>query len=205
MEAAAQQPSPERILPVMEAIAALPAPDHGRPGLVALDGAGASGKTSLAAVLAERLPGCTVVHGDDFYRPMPDEVRARLDPEQGYHRYFDWQRLRDEVLLPLRDGRPARYRPYDWTTGQLGSRLETVSGTGADVVIVEGVYSARPELSGLYDLTVYVDTPRGTCLRRIRERAENPEEWILRWRAAEDHYIATTRPGSRTTLAISGA
>ncbi|MFE5210389.1 uridine kinase [Streptomyces sp. NPDC056600] len=202
MEATAQQPPPERILPVVQVIAALPARDGGRPGLVAVDGPGGSGKTTLAAAPAEHLPGCTVVHVDDFYRPLPDEHRARLDPEQGYHLHFDWQRLRDEVLLPLRAGRPARYRPYDWATGRLGPRPVTI--TGAGVVIVEGVYSARPELSALYDLTVYVDTPRDTCLRRLRDRAENPEEWITRWRAAEDHYIATTRPRSRCTLTISG-
>ncbi|WP_448317555.1 uridine kinase family protein [Streptomyces sp. CO7] len=202
MDATAQQPPSERILSVVTVIAALPTPDGGRPVLVAVDGPGGSGKTTLAASLAESLRDCAVVHVDDFYRPLPDEERARLDPEQGYHRYFDWQRLRDEVLLPLRAGRPARHRPYDWATGRLGPWHET--GTGTEVVIVEGVYSARPELSGLYDLTVYVDTPRDTCLRRVRDRAENPEEWITRWRAAEDHYIATTLPRSRCTLTVSG-
>jgi hypothetical protein len=41
--------------------------------LVSIDGAGGSGKSTLAADLAERLGGMgpvTVVHGDDFYRPM---------------------------------------------------------------------------------------------------------------------------------------
>lgn len=45
-----------------------------------------------------------VIHGDDFYRPMAQIERADLDPEQGYDRYFDWQRLREEILVPLAAG-----------------------------------------------------------------------------------------------------
>jgi uridine kinase len=187
---------------VVDAIRALPASSTRPVTLVAVDGPGGSGKTTLATALAARLEDCAVVHGDDFYRPMPDEQRERLDPGQGYHRYFDWQRLRDQVLLPLRDGRTVRYRVHDWGTGRLGATRRIDPGVG--VVIVEGVYSARPELCDLYDLTVYVDTSRETCLRRARERGENPERWILLWRAAEDHSIATTRPRTRLDLVVGG-
>ncbi|MFJ6852974.1 AAA family ATPase [Streptomyces sp. NPDC091271] len=86
--------------------------------LVALDGMGGSGKSTMAEALAE-LHGAVVVHGDDFYHPMNAEERARLNPVQGYHRYFDWQRFRDEVLAPLAAGRDAAYRRYDWETGTL--------------------------------------------------------------------------------------
>ncbi len=169
--------------------------------LVAIDGTGGSGKTTLAAAVAERLDDCAIVHGDDFYRPMPDREREQLDAEQGYHRYFDWERLRDEVLIPLRDGRAARYQVYDWTTGRLGARREVACGT---VVLVEGVYSARPELAHHYHFTAYVDTPRDTCLQRVRARGENSEEWIRRWRAAEDHYLHTTWPRTRVTRLVRG-
>ena len=169
--------------------------------IVAIDGAGGSGKTTLAAAVAGQLDDCVVVHGDDFYRPMPEPERRQLDDEQGYRRYFDWERLYTEVLVPLRAGRTARHQAYDWATGQLGLWRDTVAG---GVVIVEGVYSARPELAHAYDLTVIVDTPRETCLRRIRDRAENSAEWIRRWRAAEDYYLRTTRPRSRVDVVIDG-
>ncbi|OUD04028.1 hypothetical protein CA983_06335 [Streptomyces swartbergensis] len=109
----------------------------------------------MAEALAE-LCGAVVVHGDDFYRPMDAEERAGLDPVQGYHRYFDWQRLREEVLAPLAAGRDAGYRRYDWPTGTLApDEIHTVSRSG--IVVVEGVYAARPELTDYYDLVVYVD------------------------------------------------
>jgi uridine kinase len=186
---------------VADAIVAL-AQAHGtHTMIVAVDGAGGSGKTTLAAAVAGQLGDCVIVHGDDFYRPMPDHERRQLDADQGYHRYFDWERLHAQVLKPLRANQAARYQVYDWATEQLGSWQEVTPG---GVVIVEGIYSARPELARDYDLTVYVDTPREICLQRLRARAENPAEWITRWRVAEDYYLHTTQPRTRSGLVIAG-
>jgi uridine kinase len=169
--------------------------------IIAIDGPGGCGKTTLATTVAELLDDATLVHGDDFYRPMPEHEREQLDPQQGYQRYFDWQRLRDQVLPPLRAGRAARYQSYDWATGKLASWHEVSPGA---TVIVEGVYCARPELIPYCHLTVYVDTPREICLQRVRGRGENSEEWITRWRAAEDFYLRTTWPQTRVQLLVRG-
>jgi uridine kinase len=169
--------------------------------IIAVDGPGGSGKTTLAATVAELLDGATVVHGDDFYRPMPEHDREQLDAQQGYQHYFDWQRLRDQVLAPLRAGRPARYQSFDWATEKLAGWREISPGT---MVIVEGVYAGRPELAPYYHLNTYVDTPREVCLRRIRARGQNSEVWITRWRAAEDFYLQTTWPQARAQLIVRG-
>ena len=42
--------------------------------LVALDGRCGSGKTTLAAQLAERFPQSITLHTDDFYLPPPQRV-----------------------------------------------------------------------------------------------------------------------------------
>ncbi|GHH83700.1 hypothetical protein GCM10018781_71470 [Kitasatospora indigofera] len=190
----------ERAKDVADGLLELPR-TRGSSRIVAIDGAGGSGKTTLAAAVAGLLDGADVVHVDDFYRPMPDHERELLDAEQGYHRYFDWERLRDQVLIPLRNGGAARYQLYDWPTERLGAWREIAPGTP---VIVEGVYAARPELAPYYHFTAYVDTPREVCLQRVRARGENPEEWIGRWRAAEDHYLHTTWPQTRAKLVVRG-
>lgn len=115
----------------------------------------------MAAALAERMGGterAAVVHGDDFYRPMPVKERLLLGPRDGYDQYFDWQRLRDQVLVPLNSGRAAHYQRYDWPTGALAAgELHHIPRSG--IVIVEGVYAARPELAGYYDLAVLSSCP----------------------------------------------
>ncbi len=193
------------ILTGAEQVAAAAA-DRSRNGfaLIAIDGLGGSGKSTLATAITE-LCGAVLVHGDDFYRPMGAADRAELSPEQGYHRYFDWQRLREEVLVPLAAGRNASYRRYDWGTGTLASgEIHVVSRAG--LVVVEGVYSARPELAAYYDLLVYVDTPPEVSLQRLRDRGHDhgPIDWESRWRLAEDHYRAVARPRERADLVVSG-
>ena len=44
----------------------------------------------------------SVVASDEFYRDMPAERRWTLTAAEGVDQYFDWQRLRREVLEPLR-------------------------------------------------------------------------------------------------------
>lgn len=176
--------------------------------LVSIDGTGGSGKSTLTAEVGKCLGGeiaVTVVHGDDFYRPMPAEDRLLLSAEDGYDQYFDWQRLRDQVLIPLTSGTAGQYQRYDWPAGTLAAG-ELHHAPRSGVVIVEGVYTARPELAGYYDLTVWVDTPREICMRRLDERGDDhgPGNWSERWRAAEEHYLAVTRPAGRLDLTVTG-
>lgn len=175
--------------------------------LVAIDGPGGSGKSTLAAEVAGRLgpDHAAVVQGDDFYRPMSPDRRLLLSPQEGYDWYFDWQRLRDQVLIPLSSREAAQYQHYDWSTGDLAPQVQhQVARSG--VVIVEGVYAARPELADYYHLTVWVDTPREVCLRRLGERGHDhgPGNWNERWRAAEDYYIEATQPATRLDLTAKG-
>jgi uridine kinase len=172
--------------------------------LIAIDGMGGSGKSTLAAAVA-LLGSAVVVHGDDFCRPMDADERAGLTPAQGYDRYFDWERLRDEVLTPLTTGRDAAYRCYDWSTQAVATdATRTVERNG--IVLVEGVYTARPELADHYDLVVYVETPPDESMRRLRARGDDhgPIDWEARWRLAEEHYLTTTRPRERADLVIPG-
>ena len=81
---------------VVELVTASPA----RPLVIALDGPSAAGTSTLSADLGVRL-SASVVAGDDFYRDMPEEQPWALTAVQGVEEYFDWQRLRHEVLEPL--------------------------------------------------------------------------------------------------------
>ena len=179
--------------------------------LIGIDGTGGSGKSTLAEELAEVLRGpdgattVTVVHGDDFYRPKDPEERLTLTPAEGYELYYDWERLREEVLAPLTSGSPAAYRRYDWPSGRIVPReLHRVPHTG--FVVVEGVQAARPELEGYYDLTVFVDTPFDLAMERMLARGHDhgPGDWEQRWLAADKHYFSLTEPWKRLDLVVKG-
>lgn len=93
----------------------------GRAFVVALDGPGGSGKSTLAREVVAAYDGpAAVVEGDDFYADLDDDYRAGLDARGGYREYFDWQRLRDQVFLPARQGRPVSYQRYDWGHARMG-------------------------------------------------------------------------------------
>ena len=59
-----------------------------------------------------------------------------------------------------------------------------------EVVVVEGIYTLRPELIGAYDVTVWMQTSRATRIERQYSRGENSTFWIHRWMASEDCYTA---------------
>lgn len=186
-----------------ETLRALVSAVERRPVLVGIDGQGGAGKSTFARAVVGSLGAAVVVEGDDFYRDMDDDERAALDPAAGVEQYFDWQRLRREVLEPVRRGDPTlRYQRYDWDNATMGAWVEQPM---PDVVVVEGVYTLRPQLADLVDVAVWVETSEETRLRRQAERGENADEWITRWVAAEDHYVATHDPRSRADLHVEGA
>jgi pantothenate kinase len=164
--------------------------------VVAVDGHGAAGKTTIAQQLSA-LSGASVVHTDDFWEPE-SEARTGI----GIGRYYDVGRLRREAIEPLRAGRDAFFSVFDWERGALSSRKTHVSPS--DLVIVEGVYSAAPLLADLVDRAIYVDTPEEERLARLAGRVA-PGEWDWDWLAAEGEYFSASRPAESFDLVICGS
>jgi uridine kinase len=184
----------------VEAAARLLAERQGHVRIFAIDGHSAAGKSTFAAALAARLDAA-LIPGDDFYRVMNDEERAQLSPSEGIERYFDWERMRAEVLVPLRDGRDAVYRAYDWGSGLLTEEATTIGAASA--VVVDGVYSSRPELEEFFELSVFVSAPEDGRSARQLQRGDTVE-WLRRWDDAEKLFFAQVRPPQSFDLVVSG-
>jgi uridine kinase len=174
--------------------------------LVAIDGCGGAGKSFLAHSVAHALASAgtpaTVVHVDDFF--LPSAQRPCGPPaEKPVGGDFDWRRLRDQVLAPLRRGEPAQYERYDWS---LDALAETHTLRPGQVVIVEGIYASRLEIAGLYDLLVWVECPRELRLTRglARDGEHARGQWERDWMPAEDRYVAEHRPHERAHVVIDG-
>jgi uridine kinase len=173
------------------------------PRLVAIDGHSAAGKSTLAAEVAETLEAA-VIDGDDFYAGGPEEQWDAMTSAEKAAHCIDWRGQRP-VLDALIRGEEARWHSYDWENGD-GRLLElpTVCRP-APVVILEGVYSARPELADLFQLRVLYDAPARLRHHRWVEREGEAyfDEWARRWAEAEDWYFTHVMTPDRFDLVLS--
>jgi uridine kinase len=167
--------------------------------IVALDGRSGAGKSTLAAALAEacrtRGVSVTVIGGDDFYAGGTAERWDQRSPAEKADQVIDWHR-QHRVLEDLRLRGNASWYPFDWEAPDWNSdrvplRSTPVSMTSADIVILEGAYSARPELHDVLDILILLNTPPEQRRRQLlqREGDDYRTDWEARWSAAEDHYF----------------
>ena len=150
---------------------------------LAIDGRCASGKTTLAGQLAQRLP-CTLVHMDDFFLQPQQRTPQRLAQPGGN---VDRERFLSEVLSPLLAGRDAVYRPFDCHTFQM---RQPVTAPCRPVVLVEGSYSCHPDLWDRYGLHIFVTASLDTRLERLARRpGANLANFRTRWIPLEERYF----------------
>lgn len=155
----------------------------GGPAFLAIDGRCGSGKTFLAARM-QAVFGCTVVHMDDFYLPLE---RRKRDWSTFPGGNMDFERLRREVLLPLRAGKTARYRPFDCQTGQMGEARELLPQA---LTVVEGSYSMHPAVGICYERKLFLTCSREEQARRIRRReGERMSMFQALWIPLEERYF----------------
>ena len=157
--------------------------------LVAVDGFAGSGKTTFAGRLGEAL-GSQVIHTDDLLEGWVDTVTF-------------WPRLEAWVLAPLRDGRPGRYRRYDWLHNRFGERWHDVALS--PVLVIEGVSSARATIRPELTLSVWIEAPKD--VRTARGVARDGEavlpEWVA-WQAREEAHAAQDKTRDHVDLVVDG-
>lgn len=168
--------------------------------LVGVDGPGASGKSTLAELLAAELPEATVVHVDDFY--LPSALQGSRDGQVAPH--FDWPRLVDQVIKPAASGGQVRYQRYDWDSDSLAEWHEIPPGTP---LIVEGVYALEPSVRAYYTFAVFCQADPATRLRRGLERdgEQARDQWVNDWMPAEDAYLLRDRPADSADLVVDSS
>lgn len=144
--------------------------------IVAIDGNCTAGKTTLASQLAANYD-CNVFHMDDFFLRPEQRTPERFSETGGN---VDYERFWEEVLIPLKSGKPFSYRPFDCGTFQL---TDPVSVMPKKLNIVEGTYSLHPYFRDVYDLKIRLTISPELQRQRILERPEFLhqrffEEWI---------------------------
>ena len=152
--------------------------------IVAIDGKCTSGKTTLAGRLAE-MYDCNVFHMDDFFL-RPEQRTAERFAEVGGN--VDYERFMEEVLLPLKAGKPFSYRPFDCRTFTLA---EPLSVAPKKLNIIEGTYSHHPYFGNPYDLKIVLTIDDQTQRERILQRpAFLHKRFFEEWIPMENRYFA---------------
>ena len=160
------------------------------PFIIAIDGRSGVGKSILARALASEL-NAGLIEGDDFYaggvtvRSEPPEILAAI--------CMDWRRLGQTLAALVQTG-TTTYFPFDWARfdGRLAATPKTL--TAKPFIILEGVYTARPELRPQIDMCVLAVAKRSVRLARLKQREGPMTEWERQWHRAEDHYFAEIAP-----------
>jgi uridine kinase len=183
-----------------------------RPVLIALDGGSGAGKSALASSIAAEIDVALVPLDDFFAAHIPDVGWDARSVAERARDVFDWRRVRAEALEPLLAGRPARWHAFDFQAGPradgtYGMCADWVERAPAQVILLDGAYSAGPQLADLVDLAVLVDVPIDERHARLaaREGKGFLERWHARWDAVEARYFAQVRPPASFDLVVSGS
>ena len=185
---------------VVQCVTRLVAP--GRSVLVGIDGGAGSGKTTFARWLAERVKetktSASLVLTDNFFRPSAERVNYQFPLATVSD--IDWERLRNQVIVPLRSGKTARFQLYDWPADRLKDWVAIdVSG----VTIIDGITATRNELTDYYDLRIWFTCPRDIRVSRLLGRGDTSAADIEHWMPGEDEYISSHSPERYAHLIVN--
>lgn len=152
--------------------------------LVAIDGPCASGKSTLAGILA-RVFGAGTVHTDDFVIPHWLKTPERLQVPGGN---LDDQRLIGEVLEPWKREEYIIYQRYDCHDRRYVPADPIPRG---DMLILEGSCALLPSLRVYADVRLFMTAPWEIRKERLikRESPESFERFTDMWIPLENAYF----------------
>lgn len=151
---------------------------------LAIDGPCASGKSTLAAALAD-IYHCPLIHMDDFFLRPEQRTPERLTQPGGN---VDHERFTEEIHSPMSRGETITYRPWRCGVGDFGPEVVVPP---APLTIIEGCYSLRRDLRDAYQLRVWVQADWPSRRRRLLERGgqECLARFESQWIPLENRYF----------------
>jgi hypothetical protein len=183
-----------RVVSVLDAVRQLreASPDvAGRPRVIAIDGRGGAGKTTLAERLRAAVPNSAVVHTDDI---------------AWNYAYFDWAAvLVENVLQPVHRGEAVDFRPEAWSTHDRPGSITIPAG--ADIIWVEGTGVIRGELVAWLDASVWMQGDLDEQERLLAARdGDSPEqlEHVANWLLEELPFMRREQPWAQATMTVAG-
>ena len=169
--------------------------------LIALDGRGGSGKSTISELLIRCRADYKVVHLDAFPCRSDEHPFHPLGTQTEISR----SRILSELIIPLEQGQKARYFRTPWWISEtnLPEIIEQVDAGG--VVILEGCYALSHQLRDRYDLKIWVERDVNDALTDALSRDGGEKDRIF-WEQAyipnEARYIESQKPIKCADLVI---
>ncbi len=178
-----------------------PARDVGVTVRLGVDGAVDAETDAVAAAVVEEALGQGVavlrVRARDFLHRRSVRLEwGSHDVDAAFDRWVDWASLQREVLAPLADPAVMTWLPRlrDAATDRSAREAVRRAAPGA-LLVVDGTYLLRWELSGALDVAVHLITSPAALARRFPDDADpRPGAWA--------RYLAECDPAARADLLV---
>ena len=181
--------------------------------LVGVDGQDASGKTTFANDLAAYC--YQILHRpvirisiDDFHYPKNIRYRRGRKSADGYWLdSFDYHRFHDDVLKPLgaSGSRSYKKRSHDLLTDLVLDNEPSSAAEPGSIVIVDGVFLHRQELSGAWHMSVFLDVPANICALRMMARDGIDWDSTSRYYDGQKIYLESCHPKQKATVVVDNS
>ena len=177
------------------------------PFVVGVTGIDAAGKTRFTVDLEQYLASkdykTQLIHLDDFHNP--EAIRyAGEDPAENYYNLsFNLTEIINKLLIPLCRGEAysVKLPILNVETDKYDSEKE-YHFDKETIVIFEGVFLLRKELSPYIDYTVFLDISYEESLARGKARGGIVERYNSKYHAAQRKYLDLYPPGNHADMII---
>jgi uridine kinase len=190
--------------------------NQSHPLRVAIDGIDAAGKTSLADELAKHLrkKDREIIRAsvDDFHNPAQiRKSKGDLSPDGYYQDSFNYNALIRCLLTPLGPGGNRLYQEKVFDLDHNRPVKSPIKEASQDaILIIDGIFLLRPELSPFWDLSIYLDisfknaTHRGALrdAERIGSFAEAQRRYRDRYVPGQKLYHLEANPLDKADILI---
>ncbi|MEK4426863.1 kinase [Solibacillus sp. FSL K6-1523] len=172
-----------------------------RPFIVAIDGLGGAGKTTLVHQLKNELDHVVIIHIDDLI------VEKALRYNTGHNEWFEYFQLqwdgiylKENLFEKLHQNSKQLRLPF-YNKEDDTSTFQTITIPLNCIVIIEGVFLLREEWKSYYDYIIFLDCPKEVRYERVLQRdtyigdfEERLRKYQNRYWKAEDYYTEKQNP-----------
>ena len=172
--------------------------------LIAVDGFDGSGKAQFADELAERLGrGSHAVFRasiDRFHLPRAERYANGDSADAFYNSSFDYELFRRVLIEPFKLGGSAGFvtEAYD-VARDAPIMMQWQTAPQDATLIVDGAFLIRPELRGLWNYSIWLDTDEVVASGRLRAEGG---QLSARYPGAQELYLAEANPRARATAIV---